>query len=246
MYTPGESIEPYVTSPFAGFGGGKTCRIAQQGDPCYVSPYTDPTMCQHLPENVSMTPWIDPANIVGLASASGTIGIRCGTATVPSIYNDVLVFTANGSLPDIHAEPLLGPSSSKAAYNVPFSPANPTPVIVARCLEPGKLPSRIAYARRLIWDPAVNGSFCPAHDVLGTYRELSLPRCLPNLVGALCDGQSIVAMPGPPPATSAAGAPPGAVASAAAAERPGALPAVSLCIIVWVVGGEHRRRVVLV
>lgn len=210
MYTPGTSIEPYVKTIFDAFGGGYRCTPAQVGEPCYLSPYFDSTLCKNEPANVSMTPWIEPRYLYGSAAETGVIRIRCGTGTQPNVYNAELVFTANGTLPDIYSEPLLGPASSKAAYDVPFSPANPFPVVVARCIEPGKLPSRIAYARRINWVNTINGSYCPSHDVRLTYRELDLPRCDPALVGSACDGQTIVAMPpgstpttrSPPPTTS--------------------------------------------
>jgi hypothetical protein len=195
MYTPGDSIEPYVNTVFDAYGGGYRCTPAQAGEPCYLSPYFDSTLCKNEPANVSMTPWIESKYLYGSAADTGVIRIRCGTGTQPNVYNDVLVFTANGTLPDIHSEPLLGPASSTAAYDVPFSPANPFPVVVARCIEPGKLPSRIAYARRINWVTTVNGSYCPGHDVRITYHELGLPRCDPTLMGDACDGQTIVAMP---------------------------------------------------
>jgi hypothetical protein len=213
MYTPGESIESLVKTQFDSFGGGKRCTPPKSNEPCFQSPYFDSTLCHNDPDNVSMTPWIDPANIIGAPTDSGTIRILCGRGVVPNVVNDILVFTSNGTLPDIFSTPLIGAGGSKALFDVPFSPSNPFPVIVARCIEPGKLPSRIAYARRINWVSAVNGSYCPQHDTALTYRELDLPRCLPSLVGSQCDGQTIVAMPqqAPPPtvpATSSAGSTP--------------------------------------
>lgn len=214
MYTPGESIEPYVTSPFDSFGGGFRCTPPKQGEPCFLSPYFDRTLCFHEPANVSMTPWIEPINMYGDPSASGTILVRCGSGSLPSPVWVKLTLTINGTLPDVSVEYKRG-DPGYSGFSVPFSPSNPFPIIVARCQEPGLLPSRIAYARRIHW-VAANGSYCPTHDVAITYHELTLPRCLPSLVGDRCDGQSIVAMPNAPTlqsvgATSSAGRTPSAL-----------------------------------
>ena len=60
------------------------------------------------------------------------------------------------------------------------------------------MPSRIAYGRRLgsaYSSYAQNSSGCISSMSTPHYRELSLPRCDPSIGGALCDGQSIVALP---------------------------------------------------
>lgn len=208
MYTPGASIEPFVSTLFDSFGGGYRCEPAHQGDSCYLSPYFDSTLCFNDPDNVSMTPWIDSQNIYGDPNASGTIMVQCGIGSIPNIVNDRIVFTTNGTLPDVLKPFNASEGDAMASISVPFSPSNPFPVIVARCIEPGKLPSRIAYARRIHWGSA-NGSYCPSHEALAAYRELPLPRCLTRLVGSLCDGQSIVVMPSTqsPPSTTSTSAP---------------------------------------
>lgn len=189
MYTPGTAI---TIPPWDQFGGFIYCDFVQPSG-CGLPPYSDVTLCQNVPSNVSITPMIEQIYRYGQASATGRISVTCETG---GRINTKTVYTTDGTLPDIH-----GPAFNGGAY-IDFDPSNPSPIVLARCIEAGKVPSRIAYFQRMIWDSAVNGSALPPESCkLSHYKELNLPRCDPNLLGTLCDGQTIVAIP-PAPTTA--------------------------------------------
>lgn len=196
MFTPGTSIEPYVNSPLDTFGAGSYCGFSQNVPCGRTSPYVDPSMCQHLPSNVTPTPYIEETHLRGSASEAGSIFISCIQWTYDATIRVKMFFTTNGTLPDVNG-PCYPAGDANCIGNayVPFD-AVTKPVIVVRCVEPGKLPSRIAYARRLTWESS-NGTWCEKPQAIYSvtnpyYRELSLPRCDPKTAGTLCDGQSIV------------------------------------------------------
>lgn len=209
MYTPGESIVPYMKSTYDTYGAGLYCGSIW-GANCSTSPYFDPTMCQYSPTNVSVTPYISYENLYRPPGTSASILVSCDAWTDDASLNISLYFTTNGTLPDI-----TGPCHSNGVRClrgalVAYGPNDPPPLIVARCVQQGMLPSRIAYAKRIPWDDEVNGLWCDAPHAIkalpsATYRELSLPRCNHISFGALCDGQTIVAgaqLPIPPDPTA--------------------------------------------
>lgn len=178
MYTPGT---PAVFSPWDQFGGFVYCTFVLPTG-CGLMPYTDSSLCNNVPENVTITPQISQTYRYGKATDMGYIRIGCDTGNPPNMS---MVYTTDGTLPDI-TKPLRGRVAS-----VLFNSSFPTPIILARCIQDGKLPSRIAYFQRMIWDTAVNGTTPPSCDIKH-YKELNLPRCNPAVYGARCDGQTII------------------------------------------------------
>lgn len=181
MYTPGT---PIVFAPWQQYGGWQdNCAITLPTG-CKISPYSDLTLCQNIPTNVSFTPVIDQTYRYGPSSQYGTIYAQCGSLspTEPPMYP---VCTSDGTLPDVFAP------ENTSACEVSFGPSNPTPIIVARCVQNGTIPGRIAYMQRMVWN---DSSTVPNESCdFGNYVELNLPQCNPALYGALCDGQTVIA-----------------------------------------------------
>jgi hypothetical protein len=123
-------------------------------------------------------------------AGSLTISVECGTSNPSGSVS--IVCTFDGTLPDIHN------AKRASSCGVRFNTSYPTPIVMARCIADGKIPSRIAYMQRMIWDDAVNGSYYTKICNENHYRELDLPRCDPAIGGSLCDGQSIVVLPSTP------------------------------------------------
>jgi hypothetical protein len=198
MYTPGSSILPYMNSQFDTYGCGLQCFPYTNTICGATQPFFDATMCQNIPSTVSMTPWIqaNSGHIYSPPGTAGTIYIDCGFADYSYTKNYTLFLTTNGTLPNIFGKPWRGPLPGGWGIGVNFLASDPPLLIVARCVEDNKTASRIAYAWRIPWDPAANGSWCPTNGVssMGNprYHELNLPRCNPAIYGALCDGQTII------------------------------------------------------
>jgi len=178
MYTPGT---PAVFADWDQFGGMLYCTFVQPSG-CDLPPYTDITLCSNDPDNVSITPSIDQSYRYGLASETNSIAVSCDTGNRPGTH---MAITTDGTLPDIY-----NASINRVQY-VKFNPSNPTPTILARCIEPNKMAGRIAYFKRMIWDTNVNGT-APSCN-LDHYKELDLPHCDPNTFGVRCDGQTFFA-----------------------------------------------------
>jgi hypothetical protein len=212
MYTPGTSILPYISSPFDTYGAGINCNIPPTGT-CAEDPSLDPTMCQYIPASVSTTPYINvgtPTSFSQTSSyysapgASGGISVMCGDWDFGYTVYRKLFVTFNGTLPDIFGTP------TRQGYGTIGVPVTYSPgvvqFIVARCIEGNRTASRIAYAKRIPWDLTINGSWCANHGIYSLptpqYHDLALPMCNPAIMGAACDGQTIVAMPTPGPVTS--------------------------------------------
>jgi hypothetical protein len=205
MYQPGTSILPYLSSRFDTYGAGVQCNVPPSGV-CTESPNLDPNMCQYSPTTVSTTPYIkvnEPLSTTQSSSfyaapgASGSIYVYCGDWDFTYTVYRKLFVTLDGTLPDIFGTPVSKGYGTRGT-TVNYSPGV-VPFVVARCIEDNRTASRIAYAQRIAWDLTANGSWCPSNAInsLPTprYHDLALPMCNPTIMGAACDGQSIVNMP---------------------------------------------------
>lgn len=194
MYTPGESIEPYVNKPDDVYGTGYSCSTVGY-DPSYMCgtwPNIDTTQCRSIPSNVSPTPYIDPTNLYSTNKASG-ITVSCGYLDYNMTNKWRIFVSANGTLPNIFAPDPNPNQRGQIVSSVRYDDASGIyPVVVVRCILNDLLPSRIAYARRLGPTYPATGSGCISSMSTPRYRELSLPRCDPVKFGARCDGQTIV------------------------------------------------------
>lgn len=196
MYTPGESVVPYMNSFYDTYGSGWYCGSIW-GANCSESPFFDPTMCQHIPSNVSVTPFIDSAYLYASPNATSSILVSCNHWSNDPSLNVSLFFTTNGTLPDIRGRCHSNGLRCLGSALVSFGPNDTPAFIVARCVQQGMVPSRIAYARRIPWDDVTNGSWCNTPQAIKalpspTYRELSLPLCNHIVFGSQCDGQTVV------------------------------------------------------
>jgi hypothetical protein len=211
MYTPGTSILPYISSPFDTYGAGINCNVPPNGL-CAEDPLLDLNMCQYNPASVSTTPYINvgtptsysqTSSYYSAPGASGGITVWCGDWDFGYTVYRKLFVTLNGTLPDIFGTPTRQGYGS-IGVAVPYSPGV-VQFIVARCIEGNRTASRIAYAQRIPWDLTINGSWCAAHGIYSLptpqYHDLALPMCNPAIMGAACDGQTIVTMPTPGPAS---------------------------------------------
>lgn len=181
MYQPGTKAN---FSPWDQFGRMIPCSFEIPSGPCQLYPYFDASLCTYTPPNVSVTPSIDQTYRYGSASDTGGIIVDCNVGNRGT--NVSIAYTEDGTLPDIKK------AVRRDTVIIRFNATRPTPIIIARCIDQGKVPSRIAYMQRMIWDDAVNGSYSTTVCNISHYKELNLPRCDPNLYGSLCDGQSIV------------------------------------------------------
>lgn len=179
----------------------------------------DLTLCDNRPESVSRTASIlrrDSETIDGVYH-NGFV-IKCDYAHRRP-ENTTLVYTTNGTMPDIFGER----SPAEISIQVPFNESN---VVVARCIEPGKTPGRVAYVR-----PLEYGAFdCDKWDYDAHYKELvNFPECPWWELGYDgCDGQTILEQsPEPAPAPQQTSTPPsGSPASPTASSDPSPDPAV--------------------
>lgn len=181
MYQPGTQA---TFEPWDQFGRMIACRFEIPSGQCQLYPYTDESLCRYIPDNVSVTPSISQTYRYGSATQSGGILVDCNVGNRGT--NVSIAYTEDGTLPDIRK------AVRSDTVVVRFNATRPTPIIIARCIDQGKLPSRIAYMQRMIWDDAVNGSYATTVCSLSHYKELNLPRCDPVIYGPLCDGQTIV------------------------------------------------------
>jgi hypothetical protein len=218
MYTPGEPITTEMLPTERAFYGipgmVQFCSDldSSQQRECSTFQSNDASFCHNVPEHVSRTPYF-PSSIYDISNG-GAYTIRCGATPDWTIYDQYknegapegteIVYTTDGTLPDI------------------YGPRHPNPVqlnlrrsevsfIVARCIEPGKHPSRIAYVERKYNGPLdCGGKYNPdpaAWRVETDHKPLVLPGCNARALGRdVCDGQTIVeqatSIAPPPPPTS--------------------------------------------
>lgn len=202
MYTPGAPW-PASIGPLDMFGGMidycncSSCPYPEYpaATPCVVPPGFDASLCQEL-NNATRTPYVDTTHRYGLASESGTITIDCGNYYAGVLDSILMVYTTDGTLPDMKKAKLLTGTS------VIYNSTNPTPRIAARCQVPGRAPSKIAYMTRVVFDASVNGTWCSVFNGDIHYKEMPLPTCDRTAYGSACDGQTIITSPSSTPTTT--------------------------------------------
>ena len=196
MYVPGAPINRSVIPIEAGIYGFAygpalySCREQVYRYPCHGVQLPDPSICQNLPPLLSRLPNIKGTAFL-LLNQKDSMEIHCGVEsgtdeTQKAPEGTVLVYTLNGTCPDIY-----GPSHTPPV-TVNYE-ANEYMFVMARCIEPGKSPSRIAYAERLTPE-----SYQCYRNQGGPwkfethYKPLQLPQCEAWKHGLEnCDGQSI-------------------------------------------------------
>ena len=200
MYEPGASIDRSaipIKGAMFGFDYGSTygCKTKFYQIACEPAQVPEPSLCQNLPASVSVTPYVkyQTGGFFLLLSNSGQIAIQCGTYHTAGDSQSApvgtrVVYTTNGTYPDIY-----GPSYDHPVL-VDFE-SGVEMFLLARCIEPGKQPSRFAYAER-----SIDNHVCTLSGGLWSYethyKPLELPQCQPWVVGIdKCDGQTIVEHP---------------------------------------------------
>lgn len=202
MYTPGEAVtSDMLPTPHASYGSAHALYLctANENEPtrtaCDSLKKLDESFCKNVPAGISRTPHFS-GKLLG-SDFGGRFSITCGAPADWAIYDQykdeaapegtVVVYTTNGTLPDIY-----GPSHP-APVTLSFSSGEES-FIVARCIEPDAHPSRIAYVKR-------GGEVveCGNADNLDRWRietdhkPLILPGCNARALGKeTCDGQTIV------------------------------------------------------
>lgn len=207
MYTPGAPW-PASIEPLDMFGGMiDYCNCSYCPYPeyptataCVIAPGFDETLCQEL-DNATRTPYIDTTHRYGLANETGAIRISCSLFYASVIDNILMVYTTDGTLPDVKKANLLSDT------DVPYDATNPSPRIAVRCQAPGRAWSRIAYMTRVVFDTATNGTWCSVFNGDVHYKEMPLPLCDWGLYGSACDGQTIIANASPPASPTPSSAP---------------------------------------
>lgn len=200
MYEPGAPV--VLQDPYDAYGVPTLCDNAESVYPeimsCYRSDNETPDACENIPEIVSRTPIINSGPRVNTTTPLRYIAITCGLGA--DKFAADLAYTLNGTFPDIYQAVPSADLANGNILRIDHHRNYPDLFVVARCIEDGKLPSRIAYFRRL----ANNTGDCYNYNRRFNYRQLDLPQCYPDLVGAnACDGQTIVEhppVPTPPPA----------------------------------------------
>ena len=190
MYEPGDPV-PSTYSMWDEFGIGNDCRRSLSGS-CIGLIFMDETICDNTPANVSRTPLFKSIDVRRTDQrTSGYIGVDCNPWGQRDSRNVTVVYRTDGRMPDIFVA-----HTNVQSATIRYDENTRNFFVVARCLEEGKLPSRIAYFERVVWDETVNGSWCDQWSETANYKELDLPRCRPELVGwDKCDGQTVVAHP---------------------------------------------------
>ena len=202
MYEPGSPVDPSAFPTPISFYGITTGFIT----PCFADGVPDPRIacvtlrtglsshCLNTPADVSRTPLVSDASFPAIG-VEVVVTISCGAKLEGLPYPEEyapegtkIVYTLNGTYPDIY-----GPSFDNPV--VFYAMGGEEMFLVARCIEPGKLPSRITYVERreqYAYDCAPGGDWVYQKD----YKPLNLPQCHPEIVGAdKCDGQTIVEHP---------------------------------------------------
>lgn len=190
MYEPGTRIERdvHTASDLWAYGLMAAPCVDATLEMCMQMP--DMTLCENRPESVSRTPLIVSK---GLDTIDGVehreFEVKCDFSHQRP-ENTTIVYTTNGTLPDI-----FGPRSPPEFFvKVPVNMSN---LLVARCIEPGKTPGRIAYVRIYSWDEYD----CPPWEYEEHYKELDGIQECPwwELGYDGCDGQSFLAGYAPEP-----------------------------------------------
>ncbi|MCA1799896.1 MAG: hypothetical protein LC650_01195 [Actinobacteria bacterium] len=224
MYTPGEPITAEMRpTPESAYGLPRKVQFCSDlpstsWRKCAFSS-NDDSFCYNRPSNVSRTP-----QILGTfwdADKWGRVYIVCGAEEGITMYpayknqgappGTKIVYTTNGTLPDIYGARHANPVSYLVINNQDAH--DQEGFIVARCLEPNKMPSRIAYVQR---KENALGS-CAGTDpwrIEIDHKPLILPGCNALLLGTdVCDGQTIVPQrvvaPPPPQPNNDPTSPPG-------------------------------------
>lgn len=197
MYTPGDPLP--MKDLYDAYGVPTYCSSmtgAEQlveGISCSSSTNQTPDACESTPAGVSHTPVISALNRV---NELAYFSINCGRTSVPEAN---FTYTLDGTLPDIfNTVPQTDTDSRGALLVIMGAEVNITnqTILAVRCIEPGKLPSRLSYMKVI---ESRDAPECDNYDRDINYRELDLPVCDPSIVGTEnCDGQTIVAHPEPP------------------------------------------------
>jgi hypothetical protein len=207
MYVPGTPVTDdmlAIDGATMGTPLSRTCNINGRLNNCIEAFSNDLNLCVNDPEYISRTPYIASQQghlYLGSLTTQDTYYIMCGQRLthLSETYEPMkLVFTTNGTLPDINGPYVM--NMTQFVYPGDGSPF----FIVARCIEPGKLPGRFAYIkfRDLGYSCKTNTELnwrYETHD-----KNLILPQCDYARGGSkYCDGQTIVDQSLlPPPAGS--------------------------------------------
>lgn len=210
MYTAGTPLTLSMrTSAWSEFGfpfreGQDACRRHRkfhQACKSILLPGTDVGFCMNYPEYMSRTPNF---GMTGLdANMAGFVHINCGAGAVEdgerSPNGTMITYSMDGTLPSI----FMALNPAPVTFIIP---AGEEATIIARCVEPGKKPSRIAYAFR-VKDRTPFACDGPNEwDIDSDHTPLLLPGCDHLKYGLdKCNGEGFV---GPMPSTPTPTPPP--------------------------------------
>lgn len=197
MYIPGTPLtSDMLSSAWAEYGfpfreGQDACRRYrkfQQICKSILLPGNDVSFCMNVPEFMSRSPNF---GMTGLdANMAGFVHINCGAGRIEdgerSPNGTMITYTMDGTLPNIIAAIHPEPVTFMIA-------AGQEATIIARCWEPGKKPSRIAYAFR-VKDRSPFACDGPNEwDIDSDHTPLLLPGCDRYTYGLdKCNGQWFV------------------------------------------------------
>lgn len=199
MYVPGTAITdemlPDATAmygvPWRTLVSG--CKLGRVNDVCesrWLLPGDDASFCKNVPDYVSRTPYFSGGMM--WIESDDDIEIVCGGNDMfeseKNIAGTTIVYTTDGTLPDVNGPSVVAPHTFSAS-------AGEAIFLVARCLEPGKHPSRIAYVKRQpkgYYDCFAD----PGWKWEVNHKPLILPGCNAAVLGlVVCDGQTVVDQP---------------------------------------------------